>query len=44
MPDHLQSRTDDMHPEASKKSGLRPSSILIVLGLISTIALILWLT
>lgn len=43
MPNHLQSRTDDMHPEKDK-SALRPSTFVIGLLIIGAVVAILLLS
>lgn len=44
MPDHLQSRTNDMHDGKAKRSFIRPSTLVIILILVAVIAGILLLT
>lgn len=44
MPNHLQSRSDDMHSGKAKTSGIRVSTIIIIGGLVTIVAAILMLT
>ena len=44
MPDHLQSRSDDMHPGKGKSSKFGLSSVLIAISLVVVVAAILILT
>jgi len=44
MPDHIQSRNDDMHPGKSKSSRFGVSSVVIILALVAVVAVILILT
>lgn len=44
MPNHLQTRSDDMHAGKTKKSFFRPSTIIIIIALLGVVAAIVFLT
>lgn len=44
MPDHIQSRTDDMHQGQSKSRLFGLSTVLIIVSLIAVVTAILFLT